>query len=228
MPPETEITNLEARNLVRRSDDGSVLLDDVSVSVHAGERWAVTGPTGAGKTLFLRALALLDPIDSGEILWNGQPVLDVPRYRRQVIYLQQRPAIIEGTVETNLQLPFEFKVNRDMTYDRERCLSMLAALNLGESFLSKKSADLSGGESQITAILRALLLTPSMLLLDEPTAALDSKSTELVEQLVTNWFQESPGERAFLWVTHDTEQARRLADKHLTMNNGRAKITTES
>jgi len=199
------------------------LLHRVSLAVAAGERWAVTGPTGSGKTLLLRALALLDPVDDGEVLWRGKRVADrdVPSFRRQVVYLQQHAALIEGTVETNLRLPFQFKVNRELSFDRRRCVSQLNELNLGAEFLEKKSADLSGGETQITAILRALQLAPALLLLDEPTAALDAQSTALVERLVSGWFNAAQRERAVVWVTHNAEQSERVAEQRLSLQAGK-------
>lgn len=223
MASKSRPTLLEARNITRRSRDGKTLLDDVSLRVAAGERWAISGPTGSGKTLLLRVLVLLDPLDSGEVLWNGRPVLphDIPTFRRNVIYLQQQPTLIEGTVEDNLRLPFQFKVNQDREFHRDRCLRLLSELNLGESFLAKKSSDLSGGESQITALLRAVQLNPSVLLLDEPTAALDAASVQLIEKLVHRWFRESEEERAVVWVTHDEPQRERVAKRHVSLQNGR-------
>jgi len=198
------------------------LLDDVSLQLTAGDRRVVTGPTGSGKTLLLRALALLDAVDEGEVLWHGKPVADadVPRFRREVIYLQQQPALIEGTVEDNLRLPFRFKSNREVTFSRERCVAILSQWGLDESFLRKQTANLSGGETQMTALLRALLLEPAVLLLDEPTAALDAHSTENFERVVNVWFHNTHKPRAFLWVTHNAEQAERVGNGHLSMQAG--------
>jgi putative ABC transport system ATP-binding protein len=217
---------LEARDLTRRSREGAVLLDGVSLAIHRGERWGVTGPTGSGKTLLLRALALLDDVDGGDVLWNGNVVRDgdVPQFRRQVVYMHQRPALVEGTVEENLRLPFAFRVNRKRTFSRDRCVELLSQLHVDESFLKKPSHKLSGGESQITAIVRALQLDPALLLLDEPTASLDSRSTEQVERLIGVWFEEARGERAVVWVTHQTEQGERVTDRQLQLRQGKAAV----
>lgn len=214
---------IEAHNLTRTSRDGVMLLEDVSLKIAAGERWTIAGPTGSGKTVLMRALALLDPIDNGEVVWKGNKITDaeVPAYRRDVVYLQQQPTMVEGSVEDNLRLPFEFAVNRDRTFDRTRCIDLLASFDLDESFLAKQSSDLSGGESQITALLRAVQLEPSVLLLDEPTAALDAGSVKLVERFVQSWFDESPGERAIVWVTHDDRQRARVATLTIALQNGR-------
>ena len=136
---------------------------------------AVCGPSGAGKTLLLRALALLDPLDSGEILWTGRPVArdQVPRFRREAIYLHQRSAVLEDNVEAALRQPFSLRVYRQRQFDRDRAVSFLEQLGRDEAFLAKRVRDLSGGEMQITALVRALQLDPTVLLLDEPTSALD-------------------------------------------------------
>src|SRR5690242_11040785 len=84
---------------------GGWLLEDVSIDTCPGERLAIVGPSGSGKSLLLRALALLDGIDAGKIEFRRQPAAStsVPDYRRNVSYLHQRPALFEGTVESNLQ-----------------------------------------------------------------------------------------------------------------------------
>ncbi len=215
---------LEAVELTRRSAGGELLLDRVSFRAGPGERWAVGGPTGAGKTLLLRALALLDAIDAGEVRWHGRSIADaeVPAYRRKVIYLHQRPALVEGTVEDNLRLPFEFSASRRVSYQRDRLLASLNRIGQKRAFLDRQSAALSGGERQIVALLRALQLEPEVLLLDEPTAALDSRSREQVENLLTAYLEESPQSRASVWVTHQADQISRIADWLLPIAGGRA------
>lgn len=212
---------LEARRLERRAG-GRSLLADVSIEIHAGDRLAIVGPTGSGKTLLLRALAMLDPVDSGSILWQAREVHghDVPTFRSRVIYLHQRPALTDGTVEAILRQPFLLKIHRGKRYDPAFIVARLATLGRDESFLARHVRDLSGGESQIVAMLRVMQLDPQVLLLDEPTSALDPQATEMVEQLVDSWTREQPAARATLWVTHSRQQAERIADRVLTMQNG--------
>ena len=93
---------LSVKNLGRRHPGGdSWLFQDFNLDLESGDRLALVGPTGSGKSLILRALALLDPVDSGEVLWRGNPIADteVPSYRSQVTYLQQRSPLVPGTVE---------------------------------------------------------------------------------------------------------------------------------
>lgn len=214
---------LTAENVGRLSRDGTWLLRDVSLSVRGGERWGVSGPTGSGKTLLLRALALLDPIDEGRILFRDATVAhdEVPRVRRRMLYLHQRPALIEGTVEENLRLPYGFKIARGETFDREFVVAELRRLGRDADFLRRETGDLSGGEGQIVALLRAIQLRPDLLLLDEPTSALDAAATEAIEGLVRRWFEESDERRAVLWVSHDPAQVERVADRVLRLKNGR-------
>jgi putative ABC transport system ATP-binding protein len=173
--------------------------------------------------LLLRALAILDPLDEGVIQWRGHRVSgnDVPAYRRAVIYLHQRPALFEGSVETNLRYPFSLRVNRSSSFDKDRIPDLLKSIGRAATFLEKSSRDLSGGEAQIVALLRALQFDPSILLLDEPTTSLDPGTTQAIERLLLRWLSEAPAERAFLWVSHDPDQVRRVADQCLRMQCGK-------
>lgn len=214
---------LEARNVGRMtSDQRGWLFRDVSLSISAGERVALVGPSGSGKTVLLRALVLLDPWDTGQLLWEGRDVgrYAVPHYRSQVIYLHQRPAIIEGTVAENLEYPFRFAVHRNRAFDSDKVEYWLGILGRDLSFLAKHSRDLSGGEMQIAALLRAVQLEPQILMLDEPTSALDQATTEAVEHCVQQWHREGGAERSFVVVSHNTEQVRRMVDRTLSIQDG--------
>jgi len=180
------------------------------------------GSSGAGKTLLLRALARLDPLDRGAVLYRGRLLVSdaVPRYRSQVIYLHQRAALIEDTVEAALQSAFSLNIHRHRRYDRDRAVGMLSSLGRGAAFLAKSVAELSGGEIQITALVRALQLDPVVLLLDEPTAALDAAAAAAVERLIADWLDDDR-ERAMIWVSHNDEQARRVGRTIVRMDAGR-------
>jgi putative ABC transport system ATP-binding protein len=198
------------------------LLRHVSLGLEAGQRIVIVGPSGSGKTLLLRSLAWLDPLDAGELRWKGTALSrhTVPAFRSQVIYLHQRPSLIEGTVAENLKYPFSFAVHGKRRFDEARIAQWLEVLGRDAGFLRKSSRDLSGGEAQITALLRAMQLEPAVLLLDEPTAALDQAAAQAVEQCVTQWFREAPPLRTIVWVSHNQQQAARMADRLITMDAG--------
>ena len=167
-------------------------------------------------------LGRLDPLDQGEVLFRGEGVHHdaIPSYRASAIYLHQRAALIEDTVEAALRRPFAFHVHRNRRFDRSRAAELLSALGRDAAFLEKSVGDLSGGEIQISALVRALQLDPTILLLDEPTAALDPPTATSIEQLIDRWLLEN-SQRAMIWVSHDEAQAQRVGRRTLRMERGR-------
>lgn len=196
-----------------------------------GDRVALTGSSGSGKSVFLRALALLDSLDGGSVFWRNEPVSGsgIPAYRRHVSYIAQRPAMLEGTVEENLRYPFTLKVYQDLRFDRAAVLRLAEQAGRDDRFLGKHSSELSGGEAQIAALIRVLQLEPDVLLLDEPTAALDPESSREIESLVGAWFKGAKQDgRAYIWISHNQEQAQRMSERRLTMQAGTLSEQTAS
>jgi putative ABC transport system ATP-binding protein len=215
---------LLCKGLSRRSRrDERWLLSDIALTIQRGQRIAIVGRSGAGKSLLLRALARLDPIDRGELLWHGMPVVGhrVPEYRRHVIYLHQRPVLADGIVEDSLRQPFDLKAHRGQKFDRECIVEWLELLGRDHRLLTLQQRDLSGGEAQIVALLRAIQLEPEVLLLDEPTAALDAEATLLVERLLQLWMDRHRAGGSTIWVSHDAQQAARVSDHVIKMDQGR-------
>ena len=216
---------LTATDLHRRdARTGATLLHPTSLAVRPGERIALTGPSGAGKSVLLRALALLDPVDDGHVTWRGETIAAraVPAYRCQVAYMRQRPALLPGTVEDNLRLPYQLHARQGhASFDRDAAITMLARAERDASFLDKTATDLSGGEAQIAALVRPLQTAPAVLLLDEPTAALDPASARAIEALLQHWIARAPDRCAWVWITHDPEQAARIGQQHWRMEAGR-------
>lgn len=213
---------LTVTNLNRTTRTGESLLSDVSFSICAGERWAVAGPTGSGKTLLLRALALLDPAE-GELRWKGEPVsaASAPEYRSKVVYLAQASPVTEGTVEDNLRLPYQLSRYRERDWSLSQAVERCQRLGQSEKFLERASSDLSGGERQIVALLRVLPLDAQILLLDEATSALDRSTEERFESLVEEWLSERTEERAVVWVSHDDAQRQRVSSQSIGLERGR-------
>lgn len=213
---------IETKALTRMDDRRQTpLLHPTDFQLHRAERVSITGSSGSGKSVFLRALALLDAPTSGQILWHNQPIPNakIPEYRSRICYLSQRPALVEGTVEDNLRFPYSLKTLQHLSFNLEAVKALLAHAGKSPDFLKKTAGDLSGGESQVVSLIRTLQLDPDVLLLDEPTAALDPASSRDVEALINAWF-DSANAHAYIWVSHDHEQAQRMSSIHLHMDAG--------
>lgn len=196
------------------------LWQDLSFTLRPGERLAVAGPSGSGKTLLLRILAGLRDADAGEICFEGKPLADwsMPAYRARVTWIPQRPSLAEARVRDILSAPFALNIHRQRSYPTDTVRRYLDQLKLPESFLDQRSEDLSGGETQLVAALRAILIEPTLLLLDEPTASLDGTRARALESLFDDWRQQK-SDRAYLWTSHDADQLSRVADRTLDLGH---------
>ncbi len=201
------------------------LLDQISLTIQKGDRIGLGGASGSGKTTLMRSIAALDPISNGDVRFKGHRVTDFPGYRRRVIYLHQRPAMMAGTVRENLQLPFSMTASQS-SYDEGRVTDWLSPLAKPVSILDQEVSTLSGGEQQIIALLRAIQLDPAVLLLDEPTASLDAEMVQQFEQVVDQWFAEAE-DRAFVWTSHDERQLIRMTTQLVTIADGHISLPTD-
>ena len=184
-------------------------LPPLSFEVAAGECLAIEGPSGAGKTLLLRAIADLDPAP-GQVFLNGaeRNEMPAPKWRRYVRYCAAEPAWWTDTPREAFGDAAGGRLDR-----------LLHSLGLDSQLLDRATATLSTGERQRLALARALLDEPPMLLLDEPTAALDPQSAALVEELIK--YQTLSGRSALL-VSHDRGQIERLAHARLLLSKPEA------
>ena len=180
-------------------------LEPVSFELETGECVALQGPSGAGKTLLLRALADLDPSE-GRVDLDGTERSSVtgPEWRRRVTYVAAEPGWWAETVG-------------DHFADWAAAEALRKALLLSEIERTRSVQSLSTGERQRFAIIRALLLEPSVLLLDEPTGPLDDDATSAVEAQMA---EARKNGTAIFWVTHDRAQAERVAERVLMISDG--------
>jgi putative ABC transport system ATP-binding protein len=181
-----------------------------------GERVALVGPSGAGKTTVLRALALLDDPIEGTLTLDGRPpeAHGIPRWRRQVMLVPQRAVFFGGTVEDELARPFTY-ASASATGGPERARALLEEVGL-ERMWARPIDQLSEGERQRVAFVRALATAPAVLLLDEPTSALDPASTEKAESLL------AAASAAIVLVTHAEAQRERLGARTIELEPLRA------
>jgi len=181
------------------------ILKPASLALAAGGCIAVKGPSGAGKTLLLRAIADLDP-NQGVVSLEGRDrsTIPGPEWRRLVGYVPAEPGWWTETVGEHFD-------------DWSAAAAVLTNLGFPEGAKSWPIARLSTGERLRLALVRALIIRPKVLLLDEPTAALDAASVAAVESLIASRL--SAG-LAVLWVTHDAAQAGRIARRQLVVEAG--------
>jgi len=195
---------------------GALLVEGLDLCLMPGELVALVGPSGCGKSTLLRAASgLIDPA-GGEVLFKGQTPDEIgwPRYRRNAPYVEQQPVMLNATVLENLARPFSYH-SVGKQFPRERALELLSRLGL-EPLSRRRARSLSGGEQQRVALIRALLVDPAVLLLDEPTSSLDEDSALLIEDLLNEYARERG--LAALIVTHDRGQAGRMCHRTVELS----------
>ncbi|GAB6861043.1 ATP-binding cassette domain-containing protein [Haloplanus litoreus] len=210
------MTNVRAEELSYEVG-GDRILDEVSLDVASGETMAIVGPSGAGKSSLLRLLNRLDEPTSGTVYLDGTDyrTLEPETLRKRVGLVPQQPALRDGTVRENVTIGPRL---RGESVPEERLAELLERVGLA-GYADRDVADLSGGEAQRVAIARTVVNDPEVLLLDEPTASLDSESEAAIERLLTDLL--ASGERTAILVTHDERQATRLADRVARFADGR-------
>ena len=207
---------IEIKNLVKIYNKGKTnefcALKGIDLSIEEGEMVAIIGKSGAGKSTLLHILAAIDSYDKGSYLVDGVSVGDLKekeraRFRNQKmgIVMQDYALIDEYTIEENVQIPLIFGKVKGNDVRREKIMTALENVGLAE--LAKKPVlQLSGGQKQRVAIARALVNNPTFLLADEPTGALDSKTSGEIMDVFEKLNQ---GGKTVIIVTHDMEVAAR-------------------
>lgn len=175
----------------------------VSGSAAEGGVLVVRGPSGAGKSTLLRVLARLQPCADGEAFLNGVSWHKIPGtdWRASVHYLSQKPALFDGTLARNLALPFTTRVLKNKNIiNPDAVKTTMQELFLPPDLWEQDARTLSGGEAARVTFVRAILIDPVVMLLDEPTAALDEKSRNAFYRVLSRWLA-VPGRSAVL-VSH--------------------------
>jgi len=186
------------------------VLNRVSLEVGMAEIVCLLGPSGGGKSSLLRCVNRLTEPPPVSVFFEGQDVtgLDVLALRQKVGMVFQQVWLLPGTVADNVAYGAALQQRPLSPADISR---LLALADFPPELAEKDSQALSGGQAQRVAIARVLATEPSVLLLDEPTSALDPAATRHIEETMGK-LRQTLG-LSILWVTHDPEQARRVADK---------------
>jgi putative spermidine/putrescine transport system ATP-binding protein len=196
----------------------AVAVNDVTLDIAAGELVALLGPSGCGKTTLLRIIAGFVGQSEGGIVVGGQSIDNLPANRRAVGIVFQNYALFPHmTAAQNIAYGLAAR-GESRAVQKARVAEMLALVQM-ENFADRHPRQLSGGQQQRVAVARALAVEPSLLLLDEPFAALD-KNLRLDMQIEIKRIQRVAGTTTIL-VTHDQEEALSMADRVAVLNHGR-------
>jgi tungstate transport system ATP-binding protein len=196
----------------------SPVLEIDALEVPPGDVLCLLGPTGAGKSTLLRLLAGLERPTRGQVQFNGDgfqadrlPIAT----RRRIAMVHQRPHLLTGSVQYNVEYGLRIRAAADRGPKAHAALAQLGI----ESLAHRWAHTLSGGQAQLAALARALVIEPEVLLLDEPTANLDPARVVLVERVVEQMRQSAP--RTIVWATHNLFQARRVARRVALLWDGK-------
>ena len=202
---------------VNKKFDSEFILKNVNLYIKKNEFVTLLGPSGCGKTTTLRIIGGFEKPTSGDLLFCGKSILNLPPYKRQVNTVFQRYALFPN-MNVFENIAFGLKVKKESESKiRDKVKTMLKLVNLS-GFEKRNVNFLSGGQQQRIAIARALVNEPEILLLDEPLGALDLKLRKEMQIELKN-MQKKLG-ITFIYVTHDQEEALTMSDKVAVMKNG--------
>ena len=212
---------LETRNL-KKSFGKLEVLKGISTQIRRGEVVSIIGPSGGGKSTFLRCLNLLETPEEGEILYKGENVLNnkkmnIAKYRQNLGMVFQHFNVFPNmTVLENVTLAPTLEKKIPMDQAREEAMALLNRVGLGDK-AEVYPRKLSGGQKQRLAIVRALAMKPEVMLFDEPTSALDP---EMVKEVLNVIRELTRSGMTILIVTHEMAFAREVSDRVLFICDG--------
>lgn len=197
---------------VHVADGAHEILRGVTLEVPEGGITVLAGPSGSGKSTLLRLCNRLEVISSGRLWFRDRPLMerDPIELRREVGMVFQRPTPFPGTVAENLRAA--------ATLDDPQVDALLARVGIARDLAGRDALTLSGGEAQRVCMARTLATGCSVLLADECTSSLDAAATEVVEATARRLADDGD---TVVWVTHDEQQAARLGDHHIRIEEGR-------
>jgi len=203
---------------LHKSYAGTQVFENIDCQIERGEFVTLLGPSGCGKSTLLRCIAGLTPVDSGQILLDGQDIVPLSPQKRGIGMVFQSYALFPNmTVEQNVAFGLRMqKVKADERQARVR--EALELVELG-SFAGRYPHQLSGGQCQRVALARSLVTRPRLLLLDEPLSALDARIRKHLREQIRA-IQRELG-LTTIFVTHDQEEALTMSDRIVLMNQGR-------
>ncbi len=220
-PPVVELSGVEK---VYHDGVATQVLFDINLTIERGEFAAVVGHSGSGKSTLLNLIGLLDSCTRGRVLLDGRDVSELDEDERSSLRLeylgfifQQHYLLPEFDVVDNALMPCRIQGRQVEDESRGRVVEMLESVGLGDH-LHKRPNQLSGGQQQRVAVVRALANQPELVLADEPTGSLDSKTSAQVLELMRDIGARTGA--AFLMVTHDLEQAA-AARRIIELEDGR-------
>jgi multiple sugar transport system ATP-binding protein len=213
------MTDVVLQNITKHFP-GVTALNNVSFSIEDGEFFVLLGPTGAGKTTTLRVIAGLEHQDEGSVLFDGEPVDELPPAARDIAFVFQQYSLYPTmSVYDNLAFPLRAPLRRLPEPEiRQQVEKAAETLRIGH-LLERKTAHLSGGEMQRVSIGRAIVRDPRVFLMDEPLSNLDAKLRESL-RVELQHLQKTQAITT-LFVTHDQIEALTMADRIAVLNEGR-------
>ena len=208
---------IQFKNIVKSFEDGQVVLKGVSLDIYENEFVTLLGPSGCGKTTLLRILGGFLQPSEGKVLFDGEDIVSVPPYKREINTVFQKYALFPH-MDVYDNIAFGLKLKKlPKKQIAEKVGQMLELVNL-KGYEKRHVDALSGGQQQRVAIARSLVNEPEVLLLDEPLGALDLKLRKEM-QLELKSMQQRLG-ITFIFVTHDQEEALTMSDTIVVMKDG--------
>ncbi|MCP4601062.1 MAG: ATP-binding cassette domain-containing protein [Proteobacteria bacterium] len=213
---------IEFANVSFSYPESPALFKDLSLVFKSDTFYLIKGRSGIGKSSLLRLINRLEEPLAGEVLFKDRPLASYnPQVlRRSIVYIQQTPVAIDGPVKDNLLLPFTFKNNRDLKKPKDDELkALLEDFHLKGVNLTDNAQNLSVGQLQRISFIRGLLLSPEVILLDEPTSSLDEESCRIVESSAEKLCRQSG--RAVIMVSHKGFHPQQTVPVVLELADGR-------